>query len=101
MGFEIVNLGLDIEDEDLENAYKILKSDYLLTIFNDSHTQNLGDHIKNLLATFPESKMIVSGLQVTQQNIRSNNNLIITNGIPDILKYLESIKPNTRMLNAV
>lgn len=91
--FSVINLGLNIGLMELQDAYDISKPNYIFTIINDSFTEKpLQPYINSLEKEFNNSTILLTGIQLITQKIKTNKNGIILSSLAEVIKYLEELK---------
>ncbi len=87
-GYEVVNLGKDINLTDILNAHRIIKPEYIFTLINDGfESQPLQPYIDAILKGI-DCKLIISGYQPVRQELQATEKCVILNSFMDIEKYL-------------
>lgn len=96
-GHKVIYLGQSTPAQDLISVYKLHQPDFLLTVITTSLVgEKAGEYIQMLSKNFPDSKIIISGLQAieNQEDFPSNVKLLVnSNEIKHIL--LEMDKNNS------
>ena len=88
--FRVVNLGQNITFDDLRDAHRIIRPDYILTMINEPrHRGTIQDYVSRISDFFNETKVIFSGYQVIQQNVQSARNYVILKSLDEVLQYME------------
>ncbi len=87
-GYEVLNLGKDINITNILNAYRLAKPDYIFTIINDSfENKPLKPYIEAIKSGI-DCTLIISGYQPLRQELVSEPNCIILKSFMDVEKYL-------------
>ncbi len=95
-GFQVFNLGRNVSLEDLKQAYRILHPDFVFTIINDGLFRTpLRDYVEELALHCRVSKVLLTGIQVNRQPIKTKSNCHIFDGLESILSYLEDVNVHT------
>lgn len=90
-GFQVIYLGQNTPDEDLNAVHQIHNPDYLLTVITTSpNSEDLQEYITSLGYRFPESTILVSGYQVIGRELKLPANVHIMHYLKDIKEYLQS-----------
>ncbi|TAF66932.1 MAG: MerR family transcriptional regulator [Cytophagales bacterium] len=89
-GHKVYYFGQSLPHHDLQVAYQLHKPEYLLTIISSVPNQfEAENYLHTLLETFPDSKLLVSGLQVVGQDIRPHPKLTIINKVADLVHLID------------
>lgn len=92
-GHKVIYLGQSTPQADLESVYNIHRPEFLLTVITNSPaSENVPEYINSLSAKFPESQILVSGLQVIGQDFTFPSNVRQMMYIRDIKGFLEEIQ---------
>jgi len=90
--FSVVNLGLNIGLLELQDAYNICDPDYIFTIINDSFSEKpLQPYINSLEKEFNNSTILLTGIQLITQKIKTNKNGLILSSLSDVIQYLDEL----------
>jgi len=90
--FTIINLGLNIGLLELQDAYNIAKPNYIFTIINDSFSEKpLQPYINSLEKEFNNSTILLTGIQLITQNIKTNKNGLILSSLTEVIQYLDEL----------
>lgn len=90
-GFQVIYLGQNTPDEDLNAVHQIHNPDYLLTVITTSpNSEDLQEYITSLGYRFPESTILVSGYQVIGRELKLPANVHVMHYLKDIKEYLQS-----------
>jgi len=91
-GHKVIYLGQSTPQSDLESVYNIHHPEYLLTVITNSPSgENVQTYLNSLSNKFPESQIIVSGMQVIGQDFTFPSNVRQMMYIRDIKDLLEEI----------
>lgn len=91
-GYEVLNLGKDINLTNILNAQRLYQSEYIFTIINDSFEDKpLFKYIETILSSI-DCKFVISGYQPVRQEIKTTEKCIILNSIMDVESFLEKFK---------
>ncbi len=90
---QVVYLGQNIEIEDLKDAYKIHKPDYVYTMITEAYSkQPVQNYINQLKKAMPDTQFLLSGYQVVSQNIMNAQKLTILRSLEETINYLNTIR---------
>lgn len=90
--FSVINLGLNIGLLELQDAYTISNPDYIFTIINDSFSEKpLQPYITSLEKEFNNSTILLTGIQLITQKIKTNKNGLILSSLSDVIQYLDEL----------
>lgn len=90
--FSVINMGLNIGMLELQDAYEIYKPDYIFTIINDSFSEKpLQPYINSLEKEFNESTILLTGIQLIRQKIKTNKNGLIISSLSEVIQYLDEL----------
>jgi DNA-binding transcriptional MerR regulator len=85
-----IYLGQSLPFEDLQEAYRIHRPDYILSIITSTPGQDAIQGYVNKLGThFPEALVLLSGAQVVAQGLDAPDNVLIMNKIQDWIRFVE------------
>lgn len=90
--FSVINMGLEIGLLELRDAYDIYKPDYIFTIINDSFAEKpLQPYINTLEKEFSDSTILLTGIQLIRQKIKTNKNGLIISSLAEVMQYLDEL----------
>ena len=90
--FKVINLGRNISLDDLIQASEIHQPDYIFTLINEGNfRESVKDYLNRLSLHARNSTILVSGIQISRQQIKSRKNWITFDGLDEILAYLENL----------
>jgi len=90
--FGVINLGLNIGLLELQDAYAISNPNYLFTIINDSFSEKpLQPYINSLEKEFNNSTILLTGIQLITQKIKTNKNGLILSSLSEVIQYLNEL----------
>lgn len=92
-GNKVVYLGQSLPFSDLLAVYNVHKPQYMLTILTtkpDSY-QNAEEYIAKLSNAFPETTILLSGLQIIAQDIEPPQNVLIFNNFSELSDFVEEV----------
>jgi len=92
-GCQVVYLGQNISVNDLKDAYAIQKPDFIFTMVTETYSrQPIQKYVDELVNTFEDSHILLSGYQVVAQNVPSTNQVSILGSLDEMLSFLKDIK---------
>ena len=92
-GYRTVYLGLNINTNDLRDAYSIQKPDYIYTMVTETYSrQPVKNYVEELSTSFPDCQVLLSGYQVIVQNVASSGNVKVLESLTDTLEFLDKLK---------
>lgn len=90
-GYQVIYLGQNTPDEDLNAVYQVHKPDYLLTVITTSPaSEDLQEYVNSLGTRFPDSMVLVSGYQVIGKDLKLPPNIHVMHYLKDIKDYLHA-----------
>lgn len=90
-GYQVIYLGQNTPEEDLNAVYQVHKPDYLLTVLTTSpNSEDLQDYLTSLGEKFKESVVLVSGYQVIGKALKLPSNIHVMHYLKDIKDYLQT-----------
>lgn len=90
--FSVINLGLNIGLLELQDAFNISSPDYIFTIINDSFSEKpLQPYINSLEKEFNNSTILLTGIQLITQKIKTNKNGLILSSLSEVIQYLDEL----------
>lgn len=91
-GFPTRYLGGDVAITDLVDACRVVRLDYLFTIFSNAFVHEPVDrHVGTVLDTCPDTQLIISGYQATMYDFSQNDRVRVVNGLEDMLGFVEGL----------
>ena len=88
----VIYLGQDIVFNDLRDAFRIHKPDYVFTFLNESpQKMPVQAYVHQLAEIFEHSKVLISGFQVVSINLQSPPNVHLLKSLHDTLRLIEMI----------
>jgi len=89
-------LGQNTSLYDVEQAYKLVKPDYIYTILSERFTgQPIGSYIDELNRCCPQSVLLLSGYQLNVLNIPSGNKFKTLNSFAEAISFLDELSKNS------
>ncbi|NND32726.1 MAG: helix-turn-helix-type transcriptional regulator, partial [Saprospiraceae bacterium] len=91
-GFKVINLGRNISIDDVYQACQIKHPDYIFTLINEGLVKiPLKDYVEKLSVHCRTSKILLSGLQISRQQIKSRKNYLVFDSLDEILVFLDNL----------
>lgn len=91
-GFKLINLGLNSSLTHVKDACEITKPDFIYTILNDGEVGvSIEEYFKLLIEVTGNAKVLVSGIQVARNNIKSNEDMTVLMSFAELTDYLEKL----------
>lgn len=88
----VIYLGQDIVFNDLRDAFRIHKPDYVFTFLNESpQKMPVQTYVHQLAEIFEHSKVLISGFQVVSIDLQPPPNVYLMKSLHDTLRLLEMI----------
>lgn len=85
----VIYLGQDISLADLKDACKIHRPDFIFTMITETFAKEpVQKYIDRMAASFPESRILLSGYQVVVQPVTPPENVSILKSLPQMLEFL-------------
>ena len=98
---QVVYLGQNISLDDLEDAYKIHKPDYIYSMITESYArQPVQRYVDKLSSTFKDSTILLSGYQVIVQNVQSFQNVTVLESLASTIDFLDDAEGGSRAQTA-
>ncbi|TVR73961.1 MAG: MerR family transcriptional regulator [Marinilabiliales bacterium] len=92
-GIKVIYLGQAVPFDDLEKITKIQKAEYFLTSFTTGITEgNLVKYLQNLSSSFPNHRILYTGLQTAKINGSLPQNLVKIESVTHFRQYIGSIR---------
>lgn len=92
-GNQVIYLGQNISTNDLIDAYRISKPNYIFTMITETYTNKpVQQYVDQLSESFPEANILLSGYQVVAQDVESTNNITILKSLFEAIEMLNEIK---------
>ena len=88
-GFRVINLGREIELEQILSAHRITSPDFLLTIIDELSGSTLKNFTGLLSQHCGDSQILLSGLQVYKQKIDFPHNITPLQSSEDVMQFLD------------
>jgi methylmalonyl-CoA mutase cobalamin-binding subunit len=91
-GFKVINLGRNISIDDLTQACQIEHPDYIFTLINEGLSRlPVKDYVEKLSLHCRTSTILLSGLQISRQQIKSRKNYLTFDSLDEIMLYLDQL----------
>jgi len=92
-GNQIIYLGQSMPLQDLREAYKIHKPDYIMTIITSvPESDYVQAYVETVAETFPEAQILLSGYQVVGQDIKAPENVSIITHFKYLIDFVDEHK---------
>ncbi|MGF1534793.1 MAG: MerR family transcriptional regulator [Bernardetiaceae bacterium] len=91
-GNHVVYLGQSLPLDDLEEAYKIHRPDFILTLITSVPGAGVQSYLDQLSEKFPEATTLVSGYQIVGQYIQPADNIVPLAKVQDLVTFAEEQK---------
>ena len=89
-GFRVVNLGIDLDIEDVFEAIRICNPDYLFLLNVDDEGNSLAGFVQRIVAR-TDKKCVVSGSAMTLNGLSQNDQIIALRDMEETLEFLEKL----------
>ncbi len=91
-GFKVINAGVDVSIEDLIETKGVRVPEYIMTIVNDSLSgQQLEVYIDHICNEFPDTEVVLSGIQVETMSPDFNGRVNIVKSSEETMVYLNRL----------
>lgn len=90
-GFRVINLGREIDLEQIISAHRITSPDYLLSIIDEVSGSSLKNFVALLSQHCGDSRILLSGLQVYKQKVDFPPNVIPLQSSEEIIAFLDTL----------
>ncbi len=91
--FHVINLGQNVSLEDLKQACKIRQPKYVFTLLNTAlMKKSVKEFIDELSLYCRFCEIIVSGVQVSRHNIKSQKNYVVLASLDEIMDHINQLK---------
>jgi MerR family transcriptional regulator, light-induced transcriptional regulator len=91
-GFNVIYLSQNVPFEDLSEVGQIKTPDYLFTSFTSNISgKELQEYLNQLSTVFPKQKILVSGFQVREHNVKFPSNVIQISSSDELHSALKSL----------
>ncbi len=90
-GFKVVNAGTNTDLSELIEISDICKINYIFTIINEQKaTPDINLYLEKLQKAYPETQILLSGIQTINSSIKQSENVSILNSYSDTKEFLAS-----------
>lgn len=90
-GYRVLNLGLNIDKNQVCDAIQEYKPDYIMSVFNESFmSSSLENYINELLSQNDSTKFIATGFVPIKQRLKSNSRCLIKNSLDEVMSYISN-----------
>lgn len=87
---KVINLGVGVPLIDILEGHSIFKPDFIVSIFNDSFSETpLQPYLNELSKNLNKSKILISGYQISRQNVELPENTVVFNSIDHLKEFIE------------
>ena len=94
-GNRVIYLGQSMPANDLEEAYKVHRPEYILTVVTTTPSQEYVETYLNKLASrFESSTLLVSGYQVVGQDLNLAKNIKVLSNLNQLVEIVEDESEN-------
>ena len=89
---QVIYLGQSISLIDLKDAYEIHKPDYVFTMLSEAFSsRSVEQYLEDVLQTFPQSTILLSGYQVVAQQISFTDQIKVFNSLNDLVEFVNTV----------
>lgn len=86
----VVYLGQSLPFQDLVEAYKIHKPEYIMTVITSTPGQDaIQDYVGKLTNKFKDTNILLSGYQIVGQDLDVSDNGLVINKIEDLIAFVD------------
>ncbi len=97
---QVVYLGQNVTMNDLQDAYKIVKPDYIFTMITESFSKKtVQKYVNELSESFGNCEILLTGYQVISLDVESKHNVSIFKSLDETLHFLNHLKNKPRGLS--
>ena len=90
---QVFYLGKNISLTDLEEAYKIVKPNYIFSMITETYADKpVQQYVNQLSESFSECNILLSGYQIISQNVQSKKNITVLKSLFDTIDFLDNMK---------
>lgn len=91
-GKKAIYLGQNIPIDELSTAYKIHQPEFIYTILSPSFNKiPISTYINHLSTGFPESQILLSGYQATEEDAKASSNVKFLDSLPDTIAFFDKL----------
>ncbi len=92
-GNQVVYLGQNVGINDLLDANRITKPNYIFTMITETYSNKpVQQYVDQLSTSFPDAKILLSGYQVVAQDVQSVDNITILKSLFEAIELLDDLK---------
>ncbi len=92
-GMNVINLGINLSLIDVIDGSRIAHPDFIFVIINESLAgEGLEMYLEQLEIQSGRSKILLSGLQVVNPNVKLPKNVSVLSGTEDVVKFVDGLK---------
>lgn len=86
----VIYLGQSLPFADVVNAYEIYRPHYILTVLTSMPgAEEVQTYLDKLAASFPQSRILVTGYQVMAHDLHTADNVIVIRKFRDLIEFAE------------
>ena len=90
---QVIYLGQEIAFDDLKDACRIHKPDYIFTLVNEPFPRiSVQQYVDNLTSEFPECRILLSGYQIAMLDLQMPTNVSVLSSLGDTIQYIDEMK---------
>lgn len=90
---QVIYIGQDISINDLKDAYKIHRPDYIFTMISETFEGNsVQQYINDLALSFPDTRLLLSGYQASAQHLTLPGNASVLRSLEQTMGFLEQLQ---------
>jgi DNA-binding transcriptional MerR regulator/methylmalonyl-CoA mutase cobalamin-binding subunit len=92
-GYKVINLGRNISIDDINQACQIHHPEYIFTLINEGLSKvPVKEYVEKLSLHCRMSIILLSGLQISRQQIKSRKNYLTFDSLDEILLYVNELE---------
>ena len=93
---QVIYLGQEIAFDDLKDACRIHKPDYIFTLINEPFPRiSVQQYVDNLTSEFPQCRVLLSGYQIAMLDLEMPANVSVLSSLDDTIRYIDEMKVTT------
>ena len=90
-GYRVLNLGLNVDKEQVNDAIVEFAPDFIMSVFNESFMDaSLENYINDLLSQNEFTKFIATGFVPIKQRLKASSRCLIKNSLEDVMSFINS-----------
>ena len=90
-GYRVLNLGLNIDKNQICDAIQEYKPDYIMSVFNESFmSSSLENYINELLSQDKSTKFIATGFVPIKQRLKPSSRCLIKNSLDEVMSFISA-----------